>query len=120
MGNGIIDDPDEQEWRIEKWGLKIQNFLKNLEEKPMTVHNLKIDPEFYEMAIAGQLPFQLRKSDRDFKIGDVLKLKETTMASSEMASGGRVEYTGNMFSFVVKFKIDRAMPGLEKGYCILG
>ena len=34
------------------------------------IHALKTEPRFYEPAKQGLKPFEVRKNDRDFKIGD--------------------------------------------------
>ena len=40
------------------------------------VHALKIYPEYYEAVKSGKKPFEVRKNDRDFKVGDILALNE--------------------------------------------
>lgn len=39
-------------------------------------HNLKIESKFYNEVIAGTKNFELRKNDRNFKIGDIIHLIE--------------------------------------------
>ena len=38
-------------------------------------HSLKTWPEFWDEVFVGNKTFEVRKNDRDFKIGDVLELK---------------------------------------------
>lgn len=40
------------------------------------IHNLKILPEYFEAVISGDKTFEIRKNDRNFKIGDTLNLEE--------------------------------------------
>ena len=40
----------------------------------MRIHVLKIWPSFFQEMIDGKKPFEVRKNDRDFRVGDVLKL----------------------------------------------
>ncbi len=42
----------------------------------MRTHNLKILPAYFEMVLNGSKPFEIRKDDRDFCVGDLLVLKE--------------------------------------------
>jgi len=42
----------------------------------MTCHDLKIAPQFYDAVISGKKKFELRKNDRGFSVGDLVKLKE--------------------------------------------
>lgn len=39
-------------------------------------HDLKILPEFYEAVRSGVKAFEIRQNDRDFRVGDLLHLKE--------------------------------------------
>lgn len=58
-------------------------------------HELKIDPEFFTLAFKGEKTFELRKNDRDYQIGDRLKLRETRHTGKEMREQGLpLIYTG--------------------------
>ena len=39
-------------------------------------HELKTYPKYFQETIEGNKPFEIRKNDRDFQVGDVLILKE--------------------------------------------
>lgn len=39
-------------------------------------HELKIAPEYFEAVSNGTKTFEIRRNDRDFKVGDIIKLKE--------------------------------------------
>jgi len=43
---------------------------------PITVHDLKIWPQYFEAVRDGRKTFELRKWDRDYKEGDRLILRE--------------------------------------------
>lgn len=40
------------------------------------VHELKILPGYFEAVFMGTKTFEIRKNDRDYKVGDMLILKE--------------------------------------------
>lgn len=40
------------------------------------VHELKCHPKYFERVLNGSKPFEIRKNDRDFQVGDVILLKE--------------------------------------------
>lgn len=42
------------------------------------IHALKIDPEYYTPVLREQKNFEIRKNDRNFKVGDLVLLEEWT------------------------------------------
>ena len=42
----------------------------------MKIHELKLDTRYFEDVKSGLKNFEIRKNDRDFKVGDILKLKK--------------------------------------------
>jgi len=46
------------------------------ETRPRKTHELKEWPEFFAHTLSGRKKFQLRKNDRDFRVGDELLIKE--------------------------------------------
>ena len=76
----------------------------------MTIHELKILPEYYDAVRFGDKRFEIRKNDRDYHTGDILRLKEWD---------GK-QYTGEELDAVVRYiyhGIDEY--GLAEGYCVL-
>lgn len=80
--------------------------------KKLTIHNLKIQSEYYDDVITGVKRFELRKDDRGFEVGDLIVF---------------LEYKKDVFTG----RVSEAMPilyklkdcpeyGLKDGYCILG
>lgn len=51
------------------------------------VHELKVWPEFYEPLKTGEKTFEVRLNDRDYRVGDLLHLRE-------YKPGGDPPYTG--------------------------
>ena len=76
-------------------------------------HNLKISPKYFYDVCYGGKRFELRKDDRDYKVGDTLILEEYEDG----------KYTGRSFSphtpiqYILR---DCEEYGLKEGYCILG
>lgn len=80
-------------------------------EMKYDVHELKILPQYYKDVVSGKKRFELRKNDRDFKVGDILKLREYENG----------EYTGRESYFSISYILkDCSEYGLMDGYCILG
>ena len=48
----------------------------NTQPRSRVTHELKIWPEFFKWVRNGRMLFQLRRNDRDFKVGDQLLLRE--------------------------------------------
>lgn len=74
----------------------------------MKIHELKTLPEYFLEQIKGTKQFEVRKNDRDFKVGDVLILKEYDNG-----------YTGSEISVIVTY-ILKDFVGLKDGYVVLG
>ena len=45
-------------------------------EKEPTIHELKILPEYFEAVASGNKRFEIRKNDRNYQKGDILRLNE--------------------------------------------
>jgi len=77
----------------------------------MTIHHLKTWPEFYGDTVRGDKPFDIRKDDRDFKVGDTLILEEFDPTKGK--------YTGHSQAFIVTYCL-RKEPWVPKGYVAMG
>ena len=76
----------------------------------MKIHELKILPENYDAVRCGDKRFEIRKNDRDYHSGDILRLKEWD---------GK-EYTGEELDALVRYVLYGTDEyGLAEGYCIL-
>jgi len=78
---------------------------------PMT-HTLKTWPEYFEAVRTGEKPFELRKADRPFNVGNVLHLVEYDPATDT--------YSGRECHRIITYRLDGPAFGLMEGYCILG
>ena len=80
----------------------------------VTEHELKCWPEFFSAIVSGEKTFELRKDDRGFKVGDVLRLREWSPARPE-AHGG---YTGRSLRVTVSYVLSGW--ALADGYVVMG
>lgn len=73
-------------------------------------HELKIQPKYFLAVWEGAKTCELRRDDRGFEVGDILRLREWNGE----------DYTGSMIDVEVTH-ILRNCPeyGLADGYCIL-
>ena len=79
------------------------------------IHELKCWPEFFLPLKERTKEFELRKNDRDYKVGDYLLLRE-------FDPGFEDGYTGRKTYRQVQeiLAADRAPDGLKDGFVILG
>ena len=81
----------------------------------MKRHDLKILKQYFDMQVSGAKNFELRKLDRDFNVGDEIKLNEIDQAEKI----GDYRPTGN--SCIVRItSILSGFEGLDDGYGIIG
>jgi hypothetical protein len=77
-------------------------------------HDIKSWPEHFAASAAGLKPFEVRKNDRDYRVGDRITLHEWIPLG---AGDGR--YTGRTLEQDVIF-ITRNAIGLQEGYVSMG
>lgn len=73
------------------------------------IHELKTLPEYFELVRKGVTNFDVRKNDRDFKVGDMLILKEW--------DGNK--YTGRDQRRIIGYMLNNN-DYCKEGYVILG
>ena len=73
------------------------------------IHELKILPEYFDAIRCGDKRFEIRKNDRNFHKGDILRLKEFD----------REKYTGEEIDVLVRYILYDWEGGLQDGYCIM-
>lgn len=82
------------------------------ERKAEHYHYLKCWPEYFKLVKSNLKPFEIRKNDRDFAIGDVLVLMEWLPKEKV--------YTGHDVYRRVVSLVHGGQFGIRKGYCVMG
>lgn len=84
----------------------------NVCHSDLTRHDLKILPFFFEDVISCNKKFEIRKDDRDYKVGDIFFLNEWDPDNG---------YTGRSFYGQISYVLrDIQEYGLMEGYVIFG
>lgn len=73
------------------------------------IHELKIAPEYFSLVASGAKPFEVRRDDRPFAVGDKLILREYKGHG----------YTGYEVKVLITY-IMRDKNYVKDGFCILG
>lgn len=87
---------------------EINNIIESYTSEQNTVHELKIAPEYFQKILSKEKNFEFRYNDRNYQIGDILKLKEYH----------NDKYTGRETSVKITY-ILQDFEGLKNNYAIL-
>ena len=74
-------------------------------------HELKTWSSFYQAISDGFKKFEIRKNDRDFKVGDVLVLREYQPMQER--------YTGKSIKVRVEYILNGENFGIHIDYCVM-
>ena len=75
-------------------------------------HELKTWPKQFIEMMYGNKAFDVRKNDRDFKVGDFLFLREWEPSTEK--------YTGRILSRTVTYILTGGKFGIEPDYIVMG
>lgn len=81
----------------------------------MKIHKLKLNSCYYADSERGIKTFEIRKNDRDFRVGDILELREWVWSVLEQKGA----YTGEVHWEIITYILDDA-EYLKDGYVCLG
>ena len=85
----------------------------------MKRHKLKILSQYFEAKLEGIKPFELRRDDRGFKVGDEIELVEIMSTGiSEPVETGRTYV--ERITYILRSTDDAPFEGLDVGYAVLG
>lgn len=73
-------------------------------------HELKTWPEYFKAVASGEKNFEIRKNDRDFKVGDILILKEYDPVKKEYTG----DYVGREITYIMN-----EQPFVKEGYVVM-
>lgn len=76
------------------------------------IHELKLLKEYFEDVLLGLKTFELRKNDRNYKVGDILVLREYDQIEED--------YTGRKVKRVVTYILKGGNYGLDENFVIIG
>jgi hypothetical protein len=93
----------------------------------MTTHELKCWPEPFAAVLSGAKRAEVRKADRPYAVGDVLRLREwdNELAADALADGCTPEeaaefaYTGRECRRRITHILQGGQFGIEAGYVVL-
>ena len=80
-------------------------------DSAITIHKLKILPQYAELHLMNKKNWELRKNDRNFKIGDKIDFQIIDRPNSFLGKG--------FYRRDIDYVFEGGEYGLEKGYCIL-
>jgi hypothetical protein len=78
----------------------------------MKTHDLKIWPEYFGAVVSGLKPFEVRRNDRQFEVGDHLRLREWGPTAKE--------YTGRQATARISYVLHGGQFGIEEGVVVMG
>lgn len=76
----------------------------------MSTHELKCWPQEFDLSAAGLKPFEIRKNDRDYSVGDTVTLRRWNPSTGE--------YTGQCLDARIGVVIGGPVWGLPIGVCV--
>ena len=89
----------------------------------MRTHRLKVHPSAFKATLAGLKPWEYRLNDRDYMVGDHLRLEEWDPGerNEDSPSGATPEgdYTGAAYTVLVTHVVHGTQFSIPAGYCVL-
>lgn len=76
------------------------------------IHELKTWPEYYLAIARGQKTFEVRKNDRGFAVGDILKLRHWDPATEQ--------YNGRYVYQEITYLLEGGRFGIKEGFVVMG
>ena len=85
----------------------------------MTYHCLKLSTRYYDSVDNGTKPFEVRKDDRSFRIGDTIEFMRVDENGNTIQNGkGTNDYSVKKITFILTH--EDFPQGISEGYVVLG
>ncbi len=82
-------------------------------------HELKVWPEFFEAIMSNDKPFEIRKDDRNFSVGDILLLREY-IPENYYGDGKDAWYSNMKTTSEITYILQGGKFGVREGYVVMG
>ena len=95
--------------------------FENLRRTKMKTHNLKLSIDFCDDVLSGEKNFEVRKNDRGFQTGDLIRFIPTDGTSYRSLDGTVREHAKHEISertYMIKYILNGW--GIKNGYVVLG
>ena len=81
-------------------------------------HELKIQKQWADAKLAGEKPFEIRRNDRGFQKGDIVRYRVVDPKTSlEWRDGSDSPHPIEQCDFLITY-VREGADGLERGYCV--
>lgn len=87
-------------------------------KNPTPDHTLKCLQEYYKDVLSGNKNFEVRFNDRDYKVGQILLLQETTTIPYN--TWDEIAYTGREIYREITYVLSDYPLALKAGFVVLG
>ena len=85
----------------------------------MTYHCLKLSTRYYDAVDNGTKPFEVRRNDRGFRIGDTIEFMRVDEDGNTIQNGkGTNDYSVKKITFILTH--EDFPQGVSEGYVVLG
>lgn len=85
----------------------------------MKLHEIKIKEDYFNAILRGEKTFELRKNDRDYKVGDLIHFIDIKQSNSDNCDCDIYINEDDLYKITYILK-NVEEYGLDKDYCILG
>ena len=82
------------------------------EDMMKQIHELKTYSDFFRAVERGEKTFEVRKNDRNYAVGDVLRLRDYDPNTET--------YSGDELRVHISYILHGGQFGIEDGYCVMG